>query len=72
VASQAPADDTPSVAIHHHGEVAPVLENFEVGDVGNPELIGSAHLLRACPIGYGQKERMAARSTAIDSCCSGS
>src|SRR5262249_53690815 len=42
--SKAPAHDAPAVAVHHHREVAVEGSNLEVGDVADPDLVGSLEL----------------------------
>src|SRR5437773_8042644 len=43
VASQAPADDAPGVTGHHHGDVAPPLEDSAIADAGHPKRSGAAY-----------------------------
>ena len=55
------------MAIHDRGQVTPLAAHLEVGDIGDPDLIGAFDRDRMCPAFHAGQEPGQARALAVDS-----
>ncbi|KOP26851.1 hypothetical protein AMR41_08170 [Hapalosiphon sp. MRB220] len=64
--SQRPAQQATGVAIHHRSQVAPLAGDFEVGDIADPDLVGSIARLFVGTTGDAVQEARQAGTSAIE------
>src|SRR5512138_4019528 len=56
ISAQAPAEDLSGVPVHDDGEVAPAAGDADIGDVGDPELVGAGGGEALDDVGVGPVE----------------